>query len=112
MRSESEPQRANVEQIKATAPIYKVRSTRICDDVISERFGEEVVLLNLKTNRFFALNKTGARLWELLASGEQLDEIEKKLHREFDVDEAELTANVQRMLKAMERERLVRFEQG
>lgn len=79
---------------------------------MSERFGDEVVLLNLKTNRFFSLNRTGARLWELLASGERLGAIEDQLGREFEVDPAELAAEVQRMLTAMKDEQLVQFEQG
>ena len=33
-------------------------------DVLTERLGDEVAVLNLKTNRFFLLNSTGGRLWD------------------------------------------------
>jgi hypothetical protein len=79
---------------------------------MSEQFGDEVVLLNLKNNRFFSLNRTGARLWELLASGERVGAIEDQLCREFEVDPSELAAEVQRMLAAMRDEQLIRLEES
>lgn len=85
---------------------------RLSDDVMSERFGDEVVLLNLKTNRFFSLNRTGARLWELLASGDPLGAIEAQLCQEFDVDPAELAADVQQMVASLLDEQLLHLEEG
>ena len=79
---------------------------------MSERFGDEIVLVNLRTNRFFLLNRTGARFWELLVSGNGLDAIEEQLCREFEVDAAEAAANVKRILVLMKDEQLVRFDEG
>ena len=42
---------------------------------------DEVVLVNLQTNRIFALNPTGARFWELLEGGAGRAEIEETLAR-------------------------------
>jgi KinB signaling pathway activation protein len=42
-------------------------------NVLSRKMGEDLVLLNLNTNRFFELNRTGARFWELLADSAELD---------------------------------------
>ena len=47
-------------------------------DVLTERLGDEVAVLNLKTNRFFLLNSTGGRLWELLQSESDLTVIERQ----------------------------------
>ena len=45
-----------------------------------------MILLHLRTNRFFELNRTGARFWELLGSGLALQEIREKMMEEFEVD--------------------------
>lgn len=109
-------------KLKASRPIgvettpecvdAKGLSFRITDNIMSERFGDEVVLLNLETNRFFSLNRTGARLWELLVSGQNLGAIEDQLCREFEVEPSEVSAEVRRMLAAMRDERLVEFEES
>jgi len=85
---------------------------RLSADVMSERFGDEIVLLNLKTNRFFSLNRTGARLWELLAAGERLEAIEEQLCREFEVDRAQVTVEVERMVASLNKEQLLELEEG
>ena len=76
-------------------------------DVLTERLGDEVAVLNLKTNRFFLLNSTGAKLWELLQSGRDLPSIEEQLRAEFEVDPAELAAEVKHMLRLLEDEQLI-----
>jgi len=69
-------------------------------------------VLNLKTNRFFLLNGTGGRLWELLQSESDLAVIERHMLAEFEVDPTELTAEVKRMLRLFEDEQLVLPTQG
>lgn len=76
-------------------------------DVLTERLGSEVAVVNLKTNRFFLLNSTGGRLWELLQSGEDLAAVERHLLAEFEVNAAELRAEVKRMLRLFEDEQLI-----
>jgi hypothetical protein len=81
-------------------------------DVLTERLGDEVAVLNLKTNRFFLLNSTGGRLWELLQSESDLAVIERQMLAEFEVDPTQLTAEVKRMLRLFEDEQLVLPTQG
>jgi len=69
-------------------------------------------VLNLKTNRFFLLNSTGGRLWELLQSESDLTVIERQMLAEFEVDPTQLTAEVKRMLRLFEDEQLVLPTQG
>jgi len=76
-------------------------------DVLTERLGDEVAVLNLKTNRFLLLNSTGARLWELLQSGLDLSSIEEQLLDEFEVDPEEFAADVKRMLQSLKDEQLI-----
>jgi hypothetical protein len=81
-------------------------------DVLTERLGDEVAVLNLETNRFFLLNSTGGRLWELLQSESDLTVIERQMLAEFEVDPTQLTAEVKRMLRLFEDEQLVLPTQG
>lgn len=55
-------------------------------DVVWKEVGGDVVLVNLKTNRIYEMNRTGARLWTLLESGSSRSDAEAILAREFDVD--------------------------
>ncbi len=64
----------------------------ICsDDVVARRLDDVVILINLKTNRIFELNSTGARLWELMSAGSTVSQIHDAIHDEFDVTDGELT---------------------
>ncbi len=79
-------------------------------NVLARQLGDELVLLNLDTNRFFELNRTGARFWELLAGGAELDVIEDALAAEFAVSRGELAAEVAALVERMRAERLVTVE--
>ena len=59
-------------------------------DVVSQRLDDEVVLINLRTNRMFSLNRTGARAWELLQTGHDWSATRSALLYEFDVNPATL----------------------
>jgi hypothetical protein len=76
-------------------------------DVVAQRLGEEIVLVHMNTDRIFVLNRTGARLWELL--GQQLDRvaIQRRLLSEFDVDEAQLVGEVDELLRVLTEEQMI-----
>jgi Coenzyme PQQ synthesis protein D (PqqD) len=79
------------------------------DDVVGQRLGDEVVLVNLKTNRIFELNRTGGRFWDLLHEDGNRDQIEARLREEFDVGEERLTAEVDALIASLAAEDLVRI---
>ena len=59
-------------------------------DVVSRRLDDDLVLINLRTNRMFSLNRTGARAWELLQTGHDWSSVRSVLLDEFDVRPAPL----------------------
>ena len=77
-------------------------------DVVSRRLGDEVVLVHLKTNRIFSLSPTGARFWELLSEGHSRPEIEQALLAEYDVSQAEVSAEIDSLMRSLQAEQLVR----
>jgi hypothetical protein len=70
-------------------------------DVAYRELEGEMVLVHLGTNRIYSLNETGARFWELLASGSERAEIERQLLDEFVIGPEELRAEVDSMLAAL-----------
>ena len=55
-------------------------------DVIARQLGDGAVLVHLGTNTIFELNRTGARIWDLLIEGLGIDAIAGRLVDEFDVE--------------------------
>jgi hypothetical protein len=76
-------------------------------DVVWRRVGEEAVLVDLKTNRIYSLNHTGARLWELISAGHDRAAVETALIEEFDVEESELRRQVAAGLEQLAKAGLV-----
>jgi hypothetical protein len=76
-------------------------------DVVYRRLGDEIVLVHLETNRIFALNATGARLWELIEAGHDEVEIRAQLLQTFDVTPARLNREVDSVLADLAAEGLV-----
>ena len=80
---------------------------------MSRRLDDQVVLVNLQTSRIFELNRTGARLWELLGEGFSESQIVAQLLAEFEVPEEQLTNEVRSLIDSLLQERLiVRHSQG
>lgn len=76
-------------------------------DVVWRRVGEEAVVVNLRTNRIYSLNRTGARLWELISAGNDREAAEAALIEEFDVEEGELRNEVAAVLEELTEEGLI-----
>lgn len=76
--------------------------------VSAQRLDDEtMVLVHLQTDRIYELNRTGARLWELLENGHDSVQVRSVLLREFVVDEPVLDAEVARLLDELAAENLV-----
>ncbi|MGH7896443.1 MAG: PqqD family protein, partial [Candidatus Binatia bacterium] len=80
---------------------------RVSDDVIARRLGDEVIVVQLKTDRVYALNDSAARIWELVASGRSVREIQRAVAEEFAVDPAILERSIRRLLSRLNSRRLL-----
>ena len=80
-------------------------------EVLARRVGEEVVLVHMGRNEIFALNRTGARLWELLSEGRTRSAAVEQLKAEFDVSEETVERETESLMTLLERERLVEPEE-
>ena len=75
--------------------------------VSTELDDEEAVLLDLTTRRYYTLNDTGARIWELLNAGKTTAEIAAALTEEWTVEQPDALAYVQAFLNELADEGLI-----
>ena len=84
-----------------------IMSLRPSPDTVATRLGDEVVLVHLKTERMHVLNRTGARLWELLCAGRDWADIRDVILGEFEVTPGQLDAEIEELLTMLRQEQLV-----
>ncbi len=87
-------------------------SLRPGPDVVSSKVGDEVVLVDLRTDEILVLNRTAARIWELIAAGRDIGEARASLLAEFDVDGEELDRELCAFVSALRARALLAGESG
>ena len=80
---------------------------RASGDALAATLSDGAVLLHLHTKRYFSLNESGTRIWELLQRESGVDEIVSALVGEFDVPAAEARAAVEGLIAELLDERLI-----
>jgi coenzyme PQQ synthesis protein D (PqqD) len=81
-------------------------------NVIYETIEGEVILIDLKTGTYYSLRDSGAAVWQAIEHGAGEDGIAAELRSRYDASEGEIRAAVRRLLDELEREGLVRAEEG
>jgi len=76
-------------------------------EAIYQRVGSDVIIINLKNDRIYSLNKTAGRFWELLMAEMTIPEIKKQLVVEFEVDRESLNREIQIVLNNLVQEGLI-----
>ena len=73
-------------------------------DVLFQDMGDECVLLNIETEKYFGLSGVGARLWQLFAEDGNVRRALDAIQEEYDVDgdtaERDLRAFLDRLAAA------------
>jgi len=62
---------------------------------------KEAVLLNIETERYFGLDETGARMWQLATTAENIDAAYQTLLSEYDVDGETLREHLSELLEKL-----------
>jgi hypothetical protein len=52
---------------------------RVIADTLARQMSDELVLVNVSTNKIFVANETGARLWRAIEEGADLEELVREL---------------------------------
>jgi hypothetical protein len=70
--------------------------------------GSATVIVHLRTDRIYELNRTASGLWELLGAGCTRSQLQRRMQERFDVDAARLTRELDDMLASLRAARLIR----
>lgn len=71
---------------------------RAIAEALVATLADGAVLLNLQTKRYFSLNETGTRIWEMVQQTADEETIVATLLGEYDVEEAMARSEVRRIL--------------
>jgi len=74
----------------------------VSPDVLSQEISGETVILDLKSESYFGLDKTSTRIWQLLQENKSIEEVHSTMASEFDVDPEVLRADLEHHLKELE----------
>jgi hypothetical protein len=76
-------------------------------NVVARRVEDEIVLVQLDRNSIYALNRTGARFWELITEGRSKSEAIEQMLEEFDTSRNGLQGEIEEFLQLLFREGLL-----
>ena len=62
---------------------------------------KESVLLNIETERYFGLDETGTRMWQLLTAAPKIEAAYQQLLDEYDVEPGQLRENLTGLLSRL-----------
>jgi hypothetical protein len=83
----------------------------VSKDQVSSDLGGEAAILNLKNSVYYGLDPIGARVWQLIQEPITLGQIRDVLRAEYDVEPAQLEADLRDLLQELAEQGLVEITQ-
>ncbi len=80
------------------------------EDVVSCDLVDEAAILNLKTGIYYGLDPVGARIWKLIQTPRQLNEILETLLKEYDVEKNRCQEDLNELIEQLYEKELVKIE--
>jgi hypothetical protein len=80
---------------------------RITPTALVAALPDGTVILNMRTNRYYSLNETGALVWSMLEQEQPRESIVARLVQTFDVSTADAAQAVSALLKELSAEQLI-----
>lgn len=71
-------------------------------DWLAARVGGELVMMSAHAGNYIGLNEVGGRIWELIDTPREIDDICTQLQSEFQVSRETCVAEVRKFLKELE----------
>jgi hypothetical protein len=79
-------------------------------DILYEVLEDEVVLLNLSTERYYILDDIGTRMWQVIVEHRSLDKAVQQLMSEYDVDETTLRRDLTTLIDQLVEHKLLAIQ--
>jgi len=80
---------------------YSKSRIQVPPDVLVSDIGGESVFLNLKTESYFGLDDVGTRMWKLLTENDTVESAYQALLIEYDIDEAQLSNDLDALVQKL-----------
>lgn len=72
---------------------------RISENAIARMIDDEMVILDMESGDYFALNETGVRMWNAITAGESIDAAVAAITKEFSgATESEIEADLEALV--------------
>jgi hypothetical protein len=85
---------------------------QVSGDVVTRNLAGEAVLLDLASGTYFGLDEVGTRIWQLLAEHVWVEAVVAALLDEYDVEEARVRADLDRLIRELHGKGLVRIDES
>ncbi len=76
-------------------------------ELLSSRMDNEIVMMHPESGKYFALNPVASRIWDLLETPQNLNELVEKLLKEFDVSKETCSKEVTTFLSEIIEKKLI-----
>jgi hypothetical protein len=86
------------------------QTATLSSNVVTQEINGETVLLDLASEYYFGLDEIGTRVWQLLAEKKNLRSVVSTLLSEFDVAEATLLADIDKLMQDITKQGLVSLQ--
>lgn len=77
------------------------RTYQQSEDIVSEVLDGEAVLLHMATGKYFAMNATATRMWQLLVQLRDFERTIERLRVEYEVPEADLRRDLETLVASL-----------
>lgn len=85
------------------------KEVTVSTEILSQDVDDETVLLDIKAESYFGLDKVGTRIWQLLQACSDPRKIHNAIISEFEVSSEQLHEDLNRFLKDLSNEGLVKL---
>jgi hypothetical protein len=72
-------------------------------DILSSQIGEEIVLLDVASGKYFKIDEIGSTIWEYLKEPKSIEDLVNVLMQEFEVEKERCTSDVSNFIEELKR---------
>ena len=78
-----------------------------CENIVVQEMGDDIVILNLKTEQFYELKEVGKRIWELLLENKSYLLTFYSILEEYEVSEEQLHTDMTNIIEGLSKAELI-----
>ena len=84
---------------------------KISSDILFQQLGDEYVLLNMESEKYFGLDEVAARFWQLLEADSSTQKALETVQAEYEADPETIKEDLRIFLQRLADEKLITIEE-